>query len=67
MATLAQKEHAEAGLIPGIPSKIRARNCPDQSYVSCITDSGPAPPAYFSGVAPCSISRPQSPPSNARR
>jgi hypothetical protein len=66
-----------AALIPGILSKIRPRNCPDQSYLSCMTDSGPAPgvgglefgsaPACFSGVAPCSIIRPQSPPSNARR
>jgi hypothetical protein len=30
-------------LIPGVLSKIRPRNCPDQSYVRCITDSGPAP------------------------
>jgi len=30
-------------LIPGILSKIRPRNCPNQSYVLCITDSGPAP------------------------
>src|SRR3984957_2249787 len=30
-----------AALIPGILSKIRPRNCPDQSYLSCITDSGP--------------------------
>jgi hypothetical protein len=29
-------------LIPGILSKIRPRNCPNQSYVLCITDSGPA-------------------------
>ena len=28
---------------PGILSKIRPRNCPNQSYVRCITDSGPAP------------------------
>jgi hypothetical protein len=28
-------------LIPGILSKIRPRNCPNQSYVLCITDSGP--------------------------
>jgi hypothetical protein len=30
-------------LIPGILSKIRPRNCPNQSYVHSITDSGPAP------------------------
>jgi len=30
-------------LIPGTLSKIRPRNCPNQSYVPCITDSGPAP------------------------
>ena len=30
-------------LIPGILSKIRPRNCPNQSYVHRITDSGPAP------------------------
>ena len=30
-------------LIPGVPSKIRPRNCPNQSYVHRITDSGPAP------------------------
>ena len=30
-------------LIPGILSKIRPRNCPNQSYVRCITDIGPAP------------------------
>ena len=28
-------------LIPGILSKIRPRNSPDQSYVRFITDSGP--------------------------
>ena len=28
-------------LIPGILSKIRPRNCPNQSYVRCITDSAP--------------------------
>ena len=30
-------------LIPDVLSKIRPRNCPNQSYVRCITDSGPAP------------------------
>ena len=30
-------------LIPDVLSKIRPRNCPNQSYVHCITDSGPAP------------------------
>jgi hypothetical protein len=30
-------------LIPGILSKIRPRNCPNQSYVRRITDSGHAP------------------------
>jgi hypothetical protein len=30
-------------LIRGVLSKIRPRNCPNQSYVHRITDSGPAP------------------------
>jgi hypothetical protein len=30
-------------LIPDILSKIRPRNCPNQPYLRCITDSGPAP------------------------
>jgi len=28
-------------LIPGLLSKIYPRNCPNQAYVSFITDSGP--------------------------